>query len=195
MYNYLAVFIAIVCVNVYGWNDSTKTVIQQFREVSRKSYPNYLGYDFGYSSGFGVSYRRCFNDNYSMQLTIWPYFSKSQQGAGEDQYISAGISGYRNIIRANYARIYGYIGSRYEYDRKWAKYDYYSESRHDTIAVDYDITRHQITAAAGTGIDITLWRIVISIQCCIGPFWEFRNSRYDGFVFTIFPEAGVYIGF
>jgi hypothetical protein len=184
-----------LALNIFANSDTTNLIKSKDVGISGTDYNNYFGVTAGFSTGLGLSYRRWLTNEYAVQFTFAPYYYERVNNEGKNIWMIGGLSAYKSFVRAKHIRMLAYTAAQYQYIKNWAKYDYYSSYKKDTIHVD-DYNKEQFCAfGVGGGIEIYVWRLGLNLMVGIAPnFRKYLNEHWR-FGIMVSPEAGLYLRF
>jgi hypothetical protein len=128
---------------IFADNDNSES---GYTSSTSKRYQNYIGFAGGTTMGYGLSYKRWFNDKWGCQINLFPYYKEDKYSPKEtsssDYYygsvrdsgysnhgnLSLGLSYLRKIADTKYVRFMAYAGGNlntsYE-DNDYRETDHY----------------------------------------------------------------------
>jgi len=161
-----------------------------YSRATQKRYSNYLGLAGGYTSGFGISFRKWFTDKWAFQVNFFPWYQENKYPEDDDSYDgnysstyrdsgyfnegfgSLGILLLRSLAEGKYLRFVCYSGtnifikySKYNYTtvtEKWSGNGYTQTKGHES-GRDWENT---VTIGGGCGPEFYVWRF--GFHCMIG---------------------------
>lgn len=159
----------------------------EFSSQGGKRFDHYIGAAAGYTSGFGLSYRRWFGSVWGFQVTGFPWYREYTYPEDDDNSYggtsiisgnrtetmgSFGILVLKSLAELKYVRFLGYVGGNtfYNYERSDyvetdRTYDYDLEKYiSDTVRVDKTYKSNAITLGLGAGAEWYLWRFGFHLQ-------------------------------
>jgi hypothetical protein len=107
--------ILFITANCYSQQVNSKKNNYYSDTIYYKAYKNYAGFNAGFTTGVGFSYRHLFN-KFGAQLTIGPYYANY----GDNVTLSCGLAILYRISKPSIATCYVYLGNHYYYE-----YDHY----------------------------------------------------------------------
>jgi hypothetical protein len=132
-----------------------------YSQVTSKRYSNYIGVAAGFTSGYGLSYKKWF-DKWGVQLTLFPWYEEEKysdktddnsyyynrdSGFSNNGYGSIGLLLNRSILESKYIKFCAYGGGNCYVEYK--RYDYYSR------AYDYSYGKNEYVLTHYTGKKLT----------------------------------------
>jgi hypothetical protein len=189
--------------------DSTKSPWFQTSDHKR-----YIGAGAGFISGNGISYRTWPGKNWGIQVTGFPFYweryydQKSSETYDETRdsgfskigFLSAGAMGLRTVARARDIRVFGYGGGNIYATYENQNY-HYVETQWNEPTGQYDsltgyvranTKEYRLTAGAGIGGDLQMWRLVGSLMVGVQGYYE-MESQSKGLIPSV--EVAGYFGF
>lgn len=160
-----------------------------FAAASSAHYRNAFGVAAGVSTGYGLSYRRWFNDRLGLQLNVGPYYYEDE----DEQTIrtSVGIAPLLTIHEFTYARFLSYAGFHWYHEDQWWENEYCrgteactNESYHDTFFL-----------GIGAGTEFHLWRFSLNIMVGLAGYYLRDDLGESTKSVMVSPEAGLHYRF
>jgi hypothetical protein len=173
-------------------------------------YSTYIGIAGGFTSGYGLSLRKWFDNKWGLQLTLFPLYMQEKKGTLDDQplsdsgysnsgQLSLGVLYLRKLTDFRFGRVTYYAGGNVL--MFYNKYDYYSQEwdgKYDTMGrytpsyklihnTGKDFTK-EITLGTGAGSEFYIWRFALHILLGLRASYELEHKN-----FTVMPtiEGGV----
>ncbi len=175
--------------------------ISQAQEISdalqpkkeKKLKDNKVGLTYSMMSGYGLTYLRSFENNFSIKTQLYLYGSVD---ANDTEYrdnslkLAIGAELQYNLAKFQSNRLYVLAGFYYDYD--YSLYDYLLHTKDEVVKKNaFDITRHY-NVGLGIGFEVYLLNN-ISVAFDGGYYGEIKNNNQADF-YTV-KETSKSIGF
>jgi hypothetical protein len=147
-------------------------------------YPNNIGAAGGFTTGYGLSYRRWFANGLGLQGTFFPYYMMNNDYT-ESRY-SMGATGFKLISVTKYVNFYGYASMHHNV------YDY-TDKRTYTIPNQSMSNHNSMTAiGVGPGVDFKMAvdRFLTSLMIGVA-YYKYSNET----MINMTGEIAVYYSF
>jgi hypothetical protein len=163
---YFFLFVALVC----------GSAMAQTEEPAQLKH--YLGFDAGFSNGYGLSYRYM-PKKWGVQVNAFPYVSENEHD------ISVGATLIRTVYRNRHMQFFLYYGNHLRFE-KYPNAYYYNNNGSYTPANDYNKTTTWITGI-GPGFEVYIAKR-LALNARFG--FAYYNKGYNG-EWMINGDAGI----
>lgn len=185
------VLLFIISLNLVQAQEETKiTVVQESKNIFKN---NRVGLTYSMMSGYGLTYLRSFENNFSIKTQLYLYGSVD---ANDTEYrdnslkLAIGAELQYNLAKFQSNRLYVLAGFYYDYD--YSLYDYLLHTKDEVVKKNaFDITRHY-NVGLGIGFEVYLLNN-ISVAFDGGYYGEIKNNNQADF-YTV-KETSKSIGF
>lgn len=120
---------------------------EQTNTYSYKNSKHALGFNLGYSTGVGLSYRHSFN-KFAVQVAGLPYASENHVG------FNAGLTFMYNLVQTDKSKFFLYEGNGFYYDN--SDYSNYEEES-QTLITDSNRKERELINSLGIGYEFLVY--------------------------------------
>jgi hypothetical protein len=157
----IIILLGILLITATGFSQQVNN--NSYRDtITYKAYKNGFGFNAGFTTGVGFSYRHIFN-KFGTQVTIGPYYANY----GDDILLSCGLTLLYRLSKLNRTTCYLYLGNHYYYDHS-----------HN---FGYSYTNTGLNTGIGLCIDARV-REHFTINCMFGyaQYHSFESLMFTG---------------
>jgi hypothetical protein len=203
--------LTLVTLAIASSNSDSSDTEASYSQVTSKKYSNYIGVAAGFTSGYGLSYKRWF-DKWAIQVTLFPWYEEEKysdktddtyyynrdSGYSNNGYGSIGLLLNRSILESKYIKFCAYGGGncyveykRYDY---FSNYNDYSSGRSEYVKAHYTGKKltNTLTLGVGCGAEFYIWRFGFHGMAGLRGSNRFPDNTKN---LGLSAEAGAYFRF
>ena len=175
-----------------------------YGKTTTTRYTNYVGVAAGYTTGYGLSFRRWVNNSWAFQINFAPYYHETKYPESDrdeyqyDYYSYGPDSGYdhngsgslgltflKNFAELRYLRVVGYAGSNLH--ATYRKYNYftnewdYSRQEPSRRRVHHQgrEVREKVSVGGGIGAEFYVWRFAFHAMAGLFGAYEVETEAKE----------------
>jgi hypothetical protein len=163
-------------------------------------YSRYFGFSAGFITGYGISYRRWFNNSWGLELNLFPWYNEDHYDNDLDEYeyeyeydrdsgyskegnLCLGITYLKTLADLRYARILFYAGGNLQtsYNRWHYYYDTYEYRIDDYVARESSGREfnNKVSIGIGSGAEWYVWRFAFHAMLGLYGAYKVEEKGYE----------------